>query len=324
MRNSITYRKYSLEIYRGSKSRFTCPNCGQAKQFTRYVDENDNYLSDEIGICNRKTKCGYHNPPRNYFRDFGSPSSLRLKSKSLVPKIETPVKPDFIDFEVFAETINDEKNDFIEFLEEIFLDKLEAVKEAVDKYYIGKFEDGRTVFWQIDRKENIRTGKIIKYDSETGKRFKPIPPTWIHAELKNQGKISKDFNLKQCLFGEHLIIDEKQKPIAVVEAEKTAVIASIVFPEVLWMASGSINFLSVEKLKRLGQRSIILYPDANAFNHWQKIAKEAQRIGVNVKISSLIENRSTSAEKESGDDIADYLIKEQIIKRQFGIRDERK
>ena len=65
-----TYR-YILEKYRGISTRYTCPQCGRKHTFTRYIDtENNNqYLSDKVGKCNRLDKCGYHYTPRQYFTD---------------------------------------------------------------------------------------------------------------------------------------------------------------------------------------------------------------------------------------------------------------
>ena len=65
-----TYR-YTLEKYRGLSTRYTCPQCGRKHTFTRYIDtENNNqYISDNVGKCNRLDKCGYHYTPRQYFTD---------------------------------------------------------------------------------------------------------------------------------------------------------------------------------------------------------------------------------------------------------------
>ena len=65
-----TYR-YILERYRGLSTRYTCPQCGRKHTFTRYIDtENNNqYLSERVGKCNRLDKCGYHYTPREYFTD---------------------------------------------------------------------------------------------------------------------------------------------------------------------------------------------------------------------------------------------------------------
>ena len=66
----MTNYRFILESYNTKSSRFTCPSCGMPNQLTRYIDtESWQYLSDNVGICNRKTKCGYHYPPKQYFQD---------------------------------------------------------------------------------------------------------------------------------------------------------------------------------------------------------------------------------------------------------------
>ena len=63
--------RYQLERYRGRSTRYTCPQCGRKYTFTRYIDtENNNkYISENVGKCNRLDKCGYHYTPREYFTD---------------------------------------------------------------------------------------------------------------------------------------------------------------------------------------------------------------------------------------------------------------
>ena len=63
--------RYQLEKYRGRNTRHTCPRCGRKGVFTRYIDtENNNiYISDIVGKCDRLDKCGYHYTPHQYFTD---------------------------------------------------------------------------------------------------------------------------------------------------------------------------------------------------------------------------------------------------------------
>lgn len=82
-----------------------------------------------------------------------------------------------------------------------------------------------TSFWQIDQQQKVHTGKIMLYDYHTGHRVKdPYNHiAWVH---KSENTIN--FHLKQCLFGFHLLRPDTQI-VAIVEAEKTAVVASIFF-----------------------------------------------------------------------------------------------
>ena len=66
------------------------------------------------------------------------------------------------------------------------------------RYKVGtsKYWDGATVFWQTDNQNKVRTGKIMLYNSETGKRIKEPynHVTWVHSVL-HKG----DYNLKGTL-----------------------------------------------------------------------------------------------------------------------------
>ena len=63
--------RYQLEKYRGRGSRYVCPQCGRKYTFTRYIDTHNNneYVNDKVGKCNRLDKCGYHYTPKQYFED---------------------------------------------------------------------------------------------------------------------------------------------------------------------------------------------------------------------------------------------------------------
>ena len=63
--------RYQLERYRGRGSRYVCPKCRHKHSFTRYIDTYNNniYINDDVGKCNRLDKCGYHYTPRQYFED---------------------------------------------------------------------------------------------------------------------------------------------------------------------------------------------------------------------------------------------------------------
>ena len=94
---SNTYR-YQLERYRGRGTRHVCPQCHRKGTFTRYIDTYNNniYISENVGKCNRIDKCGYHYTPKQYYTD--NPWKRVDVSVSSFPNIgkfnkETETKP---------------------------------------------------------------------------------------------------------------------------------------------------------------------------------------------------------------------------------------
>lgn len=64
------YAKPYLQKYKGISTRFTCPSCERKNSFTLYLDGNTHQpIFRTVGICSRKSKCGYHYPPKQYFMD---------------------------------------------------------------------------------------------------------------------------------------------------------------------------------------------------------------------------------------------------------------
>lgn len=327
---------YQLEKYKGMKTRHNCPSCGAKREFTRYIDERGEYLGESVGLCNRESKCGYHYTPKMYFAD--NPQFLTgtaTKTRTAKRPAQTfrtaqkvgPKKTDFIGSEHLRESLgNYEQNSFVAFLLDLFCEDAETVAETVKKYFIGTDSDGAAVLWFVDKLKRIRTGKILQFDTATGKRrivksyihketgeLIEMKADWMHSRLKAKKILPKDFNLELCFFGEHLLSIEHEKPIAIVEAEKTAVIASICFPRFVWLAAGAMKYISAEKLARYGKRKILLYPDGSkaAFEYWRNAAADARRLGLDVHISELIESTATETEKQNDFDLADYLINEQ-------------
>jgi hypothetical protein len=125
----------------------------------------------------------------------------------------------------------------------------------------------------------------------------------VHSVLK-----LPEFELQQCLFGEHLLRAEPQKPVAIVESEKTAIISSVYLPDFIWLAVGSLNNLTAERCKQLAGRKVILYPDLKALDKWKAKAAELSKITKFV-VSDLLERKATEADKQKGFDLADYLIR---------------
>lgn len=146
----------------------------------------------------------------------------------------------------------------------------------------------------------------MKYDADTGHRIRePVScVTWVHAELRKS-----DFALRQCFFGEHLLSDSPDKPVGIVESEKTAIIATHFMPGFVWIATGGKNgCFNREAVGVLKDRDVMLVPDLGATDCWKAKLSMLQTICRNVSISDILEESATDEQRSLGLDLADFLL----------------
>ena len=158
--------------------------------------------------------------------------------------------------------------------------------------------ENATLFPYIDYNNNFTTAKIVQYNSITGKRNKDVSANYFHTYkpiIKELG-VEKQSKKLSCFFGEHLVANNN-KPVVIVEAEKTAIILSMIFDDIVFLASGGANLLKGKSWDFLINRDVYLYPDSGV-KSWFEIGKKR-----NWFVSEILE---TPIVKE-GDDIADYL-----------------
>ena len=272
----MTQYRYQLDK---SSKKFHCPECGK-KRFVQYIDnETGEYTESHYGRCDREQECAYHLSPMNTTIDY---------SKYQFP-IKQNTKPSKIKMGILNSTLkNYEINPMVQYLYSKY--DREKVNEVVVKYKIGtaNLYDGSIVYWQIDDVGDIRSGKIMPYDKHTGKRSKNNSGNglvnWVHSVLN-----IPDFNLKQCLYGLHLL-KNNPKTIALVESEKTSLIMSLELPQYTWMATGSNSGFKHEYLEPLKNIAIVAYPDKGEFTNWEQKAKELNVTGFNIRVSNKLEN----------------------------------
>lgn len=249
-------KTYKWQLRKGSK-KDVCPNCGQ-KRFVPYVLASDGVTpaGAEYGRCDREQSCGYQRYYDGEKMVVAVPQNVQPKEMlRYVGKLnDTPPVP----FHLWMSEVL------------TFTDALVAIND----YHIDGIDD-KVIWWQIDRDGVTRTGKVMKYLAN-GHRDKSdtFPVTWAHKHrrLKDQFKGEE---LKQCLFGEHLLAKYPDKPIALVESEKTAVILSRIYPDHLWLATGgSQGIKSAERLAPLIGRKVLLVPDNGQYWNWKRVADQ--------------------------------------------------
>lgn len=190
----------------------------------------------------------------------------------------------------------------------------ERLPKVLKNYLVGHSNDGHTIYWQMDQSGRLRTGKMMRYkpdghrDKESKGNF-----SWIHARLEAAGKYDPN-KQEMCttFFGMHLIDYYPKAVINIVESEKTALICATYFgnsEDDLWIASGGLYMLTRERMMPLIERgrSIVLYPDHDAFDKWQK---QAEAIGYDaIKVhKAFVERNWTEADGPKAD-IADILVR---------------
>ncbi len=293
------------------RSRFTCPNCGKPHCFVRYVDENGDMLHESVGRCNHESSCGYHYTPKQFFADHPDqkpgpdwryaplPCLSETKPKNLCT----------IPYDMVARSVRfDRDSHLITFLR-TFLDPI-IIEGLIDEYQIGVTKSQGTIFFQIDAQGRCRTGKIMLYNPEDGHRIKnpevPSRITWVHSVMKQAGMLPKEWELTQCLFGEHLLAVYPDKPVALVESEKTAVICAGLMPKYLWVATGGKSCIN-DRLNVLKGRKVIAFPDVDGFQEWtDKLAKLSD---LDITVSPLLQQAATPEDLAAHIDIADWLIR---------------
>lgn len=262
--------------------------------------------------CNRNNRDGKFAPYKGYINKgycFSCGKVFLPEKENIVEPFQNkkkPIKPpSYHPLELVKKSgRNFKQNYFIQFLKILFSE--EEVKNAILKYLIGTSDhwNGATVFWQIDHRQKVRHGKIMLYNSNTGKRTKnPHGKAYINS-IRSTLKL-RNFNLKQCLFGLHLINETEIRTVAIVEGEKTAVIMSVFKPEYVWLATGSKQGFKYEILKPLKGYNIVAFPDKSEYNDWQTKARELSNFGFNISVSDFLEDSIYP----EGTDLVDVFIK---------------
>lgn len=282
--------EYRYQLDRSSK-KFSCPGCGK-KRFVRFVDMNeDRYLPPKFGRCDREVNCSYFLSPY-------SDENYRDNKNDYTP----PKKPEqvFIPKPLFKRSLSGyNENNFVTYLSSLF--DQATVKELIQKYRLGTSRQlkGGCIFYQIDVQGNVRRGKIIVYNPTTGRRGAIHS---VHSQLNIDHKHYPEWRF----FGEHLL-NELDKPVAIVESEKTAIIASVYFPDFIWLATGTISTLKPEYAKSLRGRHVTLFPDIGAYNEWKERMKKFSSI-CSITVSKFLECKADKQAKRKGYDLADYLV----------------
>lgn len=194
---------YRYQLEKGSR-KHNCPGCGK-KRFVRYVDmKTREYLPLEYGKCDRAVNCAYHLNPYKEGYNLSDTWERQAPKYPSIPK-PIPIPTSYIPQELCTRCLTAyPQNNLYLYLSNLFNTEIALALMKMFQIGTSNYWKGATVFWQFDMNGKVRAGKVMLYNSNTGKRQKQILAdgsrksmiTWVHSILS-----LKDYNLQQCLFG---------------------------------------------------------------------------------------------------------------------------
>ena len=101
-----------------------------------------------------------------------------------------------------------------------------------------------------------------------------------------------------------------------VESEKPAILCSVQYPDCIWLATGGKSQLSIDKMRVLANRTVIFFPDVDGYREWTECAR-AFSFCRSVKVSDVLEQNVTEADRLAKIDIADLFLREWQSLREY-------
>ncbi len=219
---------------------------------------------------------------------------------------------------------------------------------AALRYRLGRSKDDAVIYWQIDQLGQVHDGKLMWYGPDCH-RLKHRHASWVMYLLKQHFGISQDaFQPTHVFFGTHLLANtnltnrtnlyachscnswsENVSVVCVVEAEKSAVILSELYPQYIWLAAGGMNEVQVSKFLALRHHRVILFPDTDpegrAFRTWYDAARQVMRSFFwprhnPIRVSPLLELHATEDQKRRKIDLVDFIFESESAPIQGEIR----
>lgn len=220
-------------------------------------------------------------------------------------------------------------SDFCEFLAMEF--DVDTAKRVVDDYALGAIYH-KTILWNIGTDGRVLGGKVIGFGTN-GRVKNP----WIESMMATHsyedislmgwyvretgfnndvtsisdflssdlgtGDLPYIYKETPSLFGLHLLKTYPDRPIALTENHRAALIGYALQPSMNWMATGcSVMDMDINILRPLKGKSMVVFPTNHDYYDWQKLARQVD--WCNLVISDMMESTST----DWGQDVGDYLL----------------
>lgn len=211
-------------------------------------------------------------------------------------------------------------NHFVAYLAQLPGWNRELAENAAKKYQVGTAKkgvfSGSPIFWRFSQEGQLCPSKIMRYEKD-GKRVKTPPLlTWTKRKAQYVPLQNPPY-----FYGLPLLKIDAIKPIALVESEKTAIIASMYLPQFIWIATGgdsyfsaTVNEVSNTRMAPLKGRKVVLFPDLDKVSSWQKKAQIWADLGYEMHLNTFVQNYSHLVQQKTAD-LADFFA--QIDLKEF-------
>ncbi|MBR4898441.1 MAG: hypothetical protein IKZ48_06625 [Prevotella sp.] len=304
MNTDYRYQLESKKLTGHQPRKLSCPHCGKKKCFVRYVDTQNGfrYVADIVGKCDHQHSCGYHYKPSEYYHDnqwAREPTTSTTNYCTPVPL--PPFQPLPMEYVVRSHS---PRSIFWKWFASDVAQRLnlsaQQLRQVFDDYLVGATRRSDVIFWQIDDQRQVHGGHIMQYRQD-GHRdgFQG----WTHIPLIRAGVLPLDWQLYQCLFGQHLLPQRPDAHVCIVESEKTALVMAACQPEHLWLATCGSSGLSPERVSCLAGRSVTVFPDSGCYEKWNRQMQLTK--GIDYNISRQLEAYPANT------DLCDLLLSEQ-------------
>ena len=301
MNTDYRYRLETPRVTGRRQQKTACPACGRPRCFVRYVDTHADcsYVGGDVGKCDHQHSCGYHYKPSEYFRDNQwARLAPQRPGKRYVPPPPPPFQPIPQEYVLRSHS---PRSVFWQWFSTDAASRLglarEALQEVYEDYALGATRRGCVIFWQTDERQRVHGGHVMQYRADGHREGYQ---GWTHVALIKQGLLPPGWQLRQCLFGQHLLPKYPRRHVCIVESEKTALVMAACQPEHLWLATCGSGGLNAEKLECLRGRRFTLFPDSGCLEKWQAAMQRTS--GLQYTVSDRMEQYPANT------DLADLLL----------------
>ena len=143
---------------------------------------------------------------------------------------------------------------------------LSAIDDLIIRFHLGaviKLVNGHhgTVLPRISRNNKVVGGSVLYFDTGSG------------AVLRREALVEHLYSWycfdyytdDEVFFGEHLL---SNKPVAIVQEEKTALLGTLAEPSIDWLAVGEGCNLTDDMMAKLEGKRVVLFPDDMNYDYW--------------------------------------------------------